>query len=158
MCRGNMPISRSAARQCHKKRISIKMREQFELSPRCQRLRAIDPSMLSSRFRRDTQGLERWKGSLLIQLRTGHVPLQVHLNRIGKKDSPVCLMCNEADETVSHFLTACTTFAIQRRCMERHLQRAMKSVGMLLMNPNAFPHLFRYIVNTRRFRGLTSKT
>src|SRR5882724_2446840 len=128
MCRGDMPISRSAAHQCHKKQIRIKTREQFELSPRCQRLRAIDPSMPSSRFRRDTQGLERWKGSLLIQLRTGHVPLQAHLNRISKKDSPVCPMCNKADETVSHFLTACAAFTIQRGCMERHLWQATKLV------------------------------
>jgi len=103
-----MPISRSAACQCHKKWISIKMREQFKLSPRCQRLWAINPSMPSLRFRRDTQGLEHWKVSLLIQLRTGHVPLQVHLSRIGKKDSPVCPMCHKVDKTVSHFITACT--------------------------------------------------
>ena len=60
-------------------------------------------------------------------------------------------MCNEADETVSHFLTACAAFTIQRGCMERHLWRATKSVGMLLTNPKAFPHLFRYIADTRRF-------
>jgi len=47
VCRGDMPISRSAACQCHKKWISIKMREQFKLSPRCQRLWAINPSMPS---------------------------------------------------------------------------------------------------------------
>jgi len=134
------------------------MKEHFELSPRCQRLRAINPSMLSPRFRRDTQGLEHWKASLLIQLRTGHVPLQVHLSRISKMDSLVCQMCHEADKTVSHFLTACVAFSIQRGHMERHLWRATKSVSTLLTNLKAFPYLFRYIIDMRRFQGLTNET
>src|SRR5882724_8783807 len=94
--RGTFPTSRSAARQCHRKWISAKTKEQFELSPRCQRLWEIDPSMPSLIFRRDTQGLECWKASLL-------VPLQAHLSWIGKMDSLVCPMCHKVDEgTFSH--------------------------------------------------------
>src|SRR5882724_8535118 len=100
VCRGTLLTSRSAAHQCDRKWISAKTKEQFELSPRCQRLQAIDPSMPSLRFRRDTQGLECWKASLLVQLRIGHVPLEVNLSRIGKMDSLVCPMCHKADETV----------------------------------------------------------
>ena len=102
------------------------------------------------RFRRDTRGLEHWKSLLIIQLRTGHVPLQVHLCRIGKVESPVCLKCHKVDKTLTHYLTACMAFTTQRGCMERYLRRAAKSVSMLLMNPD-FPSLFKYIHETRRF-------
>jgi len=143
VCSGELPVSRLAACQSHRKRISVKTEEQFKLSPRCQRLWLIDPSMPSLRFRRDTQGLEHWKVALLIQLRTGHVQLQEQLCRIDKVEFLVCLMCHKADETVSHYLTTCAAFATQRGHMERHLQRASKSVSTLLMNPKAFPCLFR---------------
>jgi len=119
------------------------MKKWFEFSPRCQRFWKINFSMPSLRFRRDTQGQEHWKASLLIQLRTGHVPLQAHLFRIGKVESLVCPMCHKADETISHYLTAFMVFTTQRGHMERHLQRASKSVSTLLMNPKAFPCLFR---------------
>ena len=85
VCRGEMPCIRSAAQQGHRKMVNNKAKKWFKHSPRCQRLWGIDPSMPSPRFRRDTQGLEHWKASLLIQLRTRHVPLQAHLCRIGKR-------------------------------------------------------------------------
>src|SRR5882724_3629413 len=109
--------------------------------------------MPSPRFRKDTRGLECWKASLLVQMRTGHVPLQAHQYIIGKVPSLVCLMCHKADETVSHYLVTCTAFTTQRGCMERDLRRAAKLVSMLLANLKAFQSLFKYIHETRRFRG-----
>src|SRR5882724_3047552 len=142
LCRGDLLTSRSAARQCHRKQISVKTKKWFELSPRCQRLRLIDPSMPSTRFRKDTQGLEQWQASLLVQIRMGHVPLQAHLKRIGKTHSLMCLMCHKVDETVGHYLTTCAVFATQRGCMERQLWRAAKSISTLLTNLKAFTCLF----------------
>ena len=66
-------------------------------------------------------------------------------------ESPVCLKCHKADETVSKYLTACMAFTTQRGCMERHLRWATKSVSLLLMNVKAFPCLFKYIHDMRRF-------
>src|SRR5882724_7354391 len=153
VCRDDLPTSRSAARQCYRKQISGKTKKWFESSPRCHRLRSIDPSMPSSRFRKDTQSMERWKTSLLVQLRTGHIPLQAHLKRISKTNSLTCLRCHKVDETVGHYLTECEAFATQRGRMERQLRRAAKSVSTLLTNPKAFACLFRFIHDTGRFRG-----
>ena len=75
----------------------------------------------------------------------------MHLYRIGKVPSPVCPMCHKVDETVSYYLVTCMAFATQRGRMERDLRRAAKSASMLLMNPKAFPSLFKYIHKTRRF-------
>ena len=58
VCRGDLPTSRSAAHQCHRKQISGKTRKWFESLPRCHRLWLINPSIPSSRFRKDTQGME----------------------------------------------------------------------------------------------------
>jgi len=151
VCRGDLPTSRSAAFQCHRKQISIKKRKWFENLPRCHKLQLIDPSMPSLKFRKDTQGMEQWKTSLLVQLRMGHIPLQVHLKRIGKTDSPIFPRCHKAEEMVGHYLTECEAFTTQRGHMERQLWRATKSVSTLLMNPKVFTSLFRFIHNMGRF-------
>jgi len=151
VCRGEMPCIRSAAQQGHRKMVNNKAKKWFKHSPRCQRLQGIDPSMPSLRFRRDTQGLEHWKASLLVQLRTRHVPLQVHLCRIRKVESPACPKCNMVDKMVSYYLTTCMAFTIQRGHMKRHLRRATKSVSTLLTNPKALPCLLKYIHDPGRF-------
>ena len=86
------------------------------------------------------------------------MPLQVYLHRISKADSPVCPKCKMGDETVGHYLMACKAFIAQRGWMERHLRRAAKSVSTLLTNLKAFPSLFQYIHDMRRFQGPTQNS
>jgi len=150
-CRDVIPISRAAAGQGHMKVVKTKAKACFERSPRCQKIWQIDPSTPSARFRKDTQGLPRRQAALLVQLRTGHVPLQKHLHTIGKAESPRCPACHAANETVVHYLLMCLAYARQRKALEGALQRAARSTSTLLANPKAFPHLFKFIYGTRRF-------
>src|SRR5882724_1667570 len=50
-CRGPVLVSRSAKQQSHLKRLGDKVISLFMKSPLCPRLRSIDPSMPSCRFR-----------------------------------------------------------------------------------------------------------
>src|ERR1700728_4273812 len=56
------------------------------------------------RYRMITNSLPCKQASLLIRLRTGHVPLNKHLFNIKSADSPICPACEDAHETVHHFL------------------------------------------------------
>jgi len=107
--------------------------------------------MPSPKFRKDTWHLSRRQAALLIQLRTGHVPLNKHLHRIGRVVSPKCPACPECDESVHHFLFICPRYAAQRRQLEAQLRRAARSIAVLLANPKAFAHLFKYICDMHRF-------
>ena len=51
--------------------------------------------------------LRRGDQSLIFQLRTHHVPLNYHLNRIGVKESAACPLCDYPTETVDHLLVHC---------------------------------------------------
>ncbi|KAF8593300.1 hypothetical protein BDV93DRAFT_424834, partial [Ceratobasidium sp. AG-I] len=51
---------------------------------------------------------------LLLQLITGHAPLQSHLSRLQVVDTRVCSHCGEAPETVAHFLLRWPAFAGER--------------------------------------------
>ena len=110
------------------------------------------PSTPLSKFRKTTDQLSRRQAALLIQLRTGHIPLHKHLHRIGKVKSPRCPACISDDESVHNYLLMCPAYAIQRRRTERALRRSTRSINTLLSNPKAFPHIFKFVSDTRRFQ------
>jgi len=154
LCRRDIPASRSAARQDHMKKLKAKAKTLFDMSPRCHKICQINPSTPSSRFKKTTLSLMRHQAALLVQLRMGHVPLQKYLYKIGKVNSARCPMCKDRDETMHHFLIACPAYTVQQNCMIVGLQRAVRSVGTLLANPKAFPHLFKYVHDTCHFHSI----
>jgi hypothetical protein len=95
-----LPISVSAAKQ----------KFQANLNRRWLKLWADFPF---NKFRKKLFKLSRNQSSLMMQLRTGHIPLNVHLRRIGKVESDRCQKCNDipgvlqAKETIGHFLFDC---------------------------------------------------
>ena len=123
-------------------------------------LRAIDASVPSKQFQKLTANLTRKQASLLVQLRTGHVPLNHHLARIGAIKSPLCPACHEKEEIVSHFLLACPAYTAQRNELHSQLSRDARSISHLLSHPKAMKHLFRFITAmyrlTSTFDGLSS--
>jgi len=110
--------------------------------------------MPPSKFREDTTKIEHWQSSMLVQLRTDHLPLQKHPNRIGHVSSPISLACCTADKTMYHYFMVCPTYSTHRKWMESQLRRAAKSISGLPSNPKVFPCLFRFIHNTRCFHNM----
>ncbi|KAF8592274.1 hypothetical protein K439DRAFT_396841 [Ramaria rubella] len=53
----------------------------------------IDPSFSSGKLLQRTPLLSQNNSSLLLQLRTRHIPLNSHLHRIGKYQTPKCPHC-----------------------------------------------------------------
>jgi len=150
--RGTLPHSRTAAQQQLLKELKEEAAASFAKSPRFRRLHEVDSSVPSPKFQKIVSFLPRRHASLLIQLRTGHIPLSRHLFTIGKADSPTCTACRARDETVHHFLLTCTAFARQRRTLDRQLGLGARSLKCLLSSPKALPHLFNFINSTRRLR------
>ncbi len=74
----------------------------------------IDSGLPSHKYDELVTSLPCRHANLLTQLRTGHVPLQKHLARIGKELSETCPACGEAPETVAHYLLVCPTFSVNR--------------------------------------------
>ncbi|KAH9939718.1 uncharacterized protein BXZ73DRAFT_36246, partial [Epithele typhae] len=86
----------------------------------------------------------------LIQLRSGHAPLNAHLFRIKRADSALCPACKFAPETVLHYLILCPRWDSLRA---RHLSpcgRAARKVSALLSDSSLFPALFKFITATGR--------
>ena len=98
-----------------------------------------------------SERLPRRQASILIQLRTEHVPLQTYLHRIQRADSPTCEQCGTAPETVHHYLRECPAYEEQRERLDGDAGEAATQLRTLLNAPRMMTHLFRYIHNTGRF-------
>lgn len=141
----------SKLKQLHAEKLKRQAKEQWKLSKRHSKMSRIDGSLPSRKFLQLIGPLPRRHATLLFQLRTGHAPLQAHLHRIKKVQSPSCPACFQAPETVHHFLFTCTVFRMQRDQLRRELGRAALSISTLLTKPKAMKPLFRYIHRTARF-------
>ena len=53
------------------------------------------------------KSLKRKDQTSIFRLRTGHAPLNYHLNRINPERPPICLLCDHPYETVEHLLFQC---------------------------------------------------
>lgn len=151
--RGKLPISKAAAKQSFKDQTKERNKSSFKKSPRCHKIRRIDKSCPSKAFRIATEKLPRRHASILIQLRTGHAPLNAHLHRTKCAPSPKCPKCHNKDETVHHFLIECPGYDTYRRELEATIRQGARSLSNLLSNNKAFRPLFKYIHKTRRFEG-----
>lgn len=150
--RTRLPISISAARQSFLATLSKKWTREWKKSPRFHKhLRFIDDSLPSKSFMKLVSPLPRNQASLLIQLRTGHAPLQAHLHRIHRADSPNCPHCEDRPETVRHFLIECPHYRVARTRLSNTLRRNAFSLPHLLSTQRAVKPLMRYVIATHRF-------
>ena len=113
-------------------------------------MRQVDPALPSSRFPKLVAPLARRNTSLLIQLRTGHVPLNHHLHTIVRADTQRCPGCGAAKETVLHFVLQCPKYALQRRVYFGPLGRNGQRLDYLLSTKEGIERLFKFVNATRR--------
>jgi len=147
-----LPISKSATLQIFHSDLKKRTHDLFERSPRRAKIQYIDASTPSHNFRRITAHIPRKHASILIQLRTGHVPLQRYLYMIGKTESALCPACGGHEETVRHFLLVCPTYDENRHRLGRTIDVSGVRMDVLLNDPKAFPALFRFIHDSKRFQ------
>ena len=75
-----LPASKSATKQHLKKKVQKEHEKEFHKSPRYERAARIDPKTPASNFMKIAAKLTRSQASILVQLRTGHAPVQAYLH------------------------------------------------------------------------------
>lgn len=151
--REQLPRSIPALKQGHNAKIKKLWKDEWSKSSRFPHLSAIDPSLPSKAFMKLTGSLRKRQAGLYTQLRTGHAPLNKHLFRFKRSDTPNCLQCGDSTpETVHHFLFACPRYDRERFILERDVGRKVYHVAHLLAHPDAREHLLRYINETTRLK------
>ncbi|KAG2069551.1 hypothetical protein BDR04DRAFT_1101431 [Suillus decipiens] len=79
-------------------------------------------------------------------------PLNHHLHRIGKIDSPRCPFCPEKDNTVHHYLLDCPQYVRGRHILNNSLRRQTSSIAFFLTSEQAIAPLMRFVNSTERSR------
>lgn len=133
--------------------VTSQAKAEWRSSPRAARIDRIDENMSSKAYCKLAERLPRRSASLLIQLRTEHVPLQTYLHRIKRADSPICEQCGIMPETVHRYLRECPAYEEQRKRLDGNAGEAVTQLRTLLNAPRMMKHLFRYVHNTRRFHA-----
>lgn len=151
---GDLPRSAAALIATRKVRASTRWKSEWLKSASAKKLRPIALTPPSRKVRAFYRDLSRNECAILTQLRTGHAPLNAHLARIRRTDSPLCSKC-KLPETASHFLLTCRKYATQRRALRTALCNRPLTlrttlgpgarVGPVLSfikDSGRFPHLF----------------
>jgi len=153
----NMRDSTAATKRQHKASLKDWAAREFRTSPRYGKPRQADPATPLSNFMKLTTGLTRAQRAVITQLRTGHCPLNGHLHRIGRADSPICPSCNGNVETPLHYLTLCPAFRHLRTPLIRKLGGRVSEIKFLLSNRRIIPDLLIFIDRTERLRHVFGK-
>ncbi|KAF8881116.1 hypothetical protein BD779DRAFT_1445756 [Infundibulicybe gibba] len=93
----------------------------------------------------------------MIQLRTGHAPLNQHLHRIKKTDSPLCPNCGVYEETVSHLMLQCSAYSIKRIEMNKRGGPSSRNLHALLTDKALIPWAYQFIDTSKRLRSVFGK-
>jgi ribonuclease HI len=149
-----LPVSSTAMKQSYDAKLAAEWKEIWKASSRFPKLSKIDPELPSKGYKRLTAGLSRKQSSILIQLRTGHIPLNHYLHRISKTASSTCPSCQQDEETVQHYLFECTTWKHERWHMSRNMGRAAKSISNVLNTQKGVKEVMQYIGRTGRLRSI----
>ena len=149
-----LPVSLAARQQELVTALRACWREIWMQSPRFEKLSRIDGSLPSSKFRCMLAGFSRVQTSTLVQLRTGHILLNLYLHRILKSDSPTCGYCKEGEELVHHYLIDCISWNYDRWFLSQKLGRASKSMASLLSTKKGVSEVLKYIGQTGRLKAL----
>jgi hypothetical protein len=120
----------------------------------CESLQSIDHTIPSRKFASRIADLPREHGTLIFQLRTGHVALNKYLHRIGKAPSAKCQECNTYEETVHHFLLVCPRFARQRNALSLEIGPRQLHVKYLLSEIKGIKATLKYIARTKRMEQI----
>ena len=126
-------------------------------SPRKDRFVLTDPDFPFNKFRTRLFKLARNQASLIMQIRTGHIPLNFYLRRIGKIDSDKCLKCDghpdntQPKESINHFIFECQEYHEARQSLVAKVGRSRFTMSKIMKNSDHMKALVTYINRTKRF-------
>jgi len=131
---------------------------QWQASPRREQIELFDKTFPFKNFSKIQNDLTRAQSSLLLQIRSGHIPLNAHLFRLNCSDTDKCQVCitrrgvTPARETVTHFLFNCPAHQNERYDLDRTLGRHNRDLEYILADSKHTRELLQYVGRTKRLQ------
>ena len=157
MLRTSLPTSASAIKQEHMDQLKMKWKATWLTSPRRTRFEQLDQTFPFTKYRKRLDKLTREQASRLMQIRSGHIPLNLFLFKINRSDTKLCRACQtEPDEetpteTVTHFLFECDAYFDHRRTLARTVGRNNLNLKSMMESTKGMKALANFVTKTGRF-------
>jgi ribonuclease HI/exonuclease III len=157
--RRTLPINASASKQEQLERLKRRWREDWTSSPRRERIERIDDTFPFEGYRKRQYGLSREHASLLMQVRSRHLPLNAYLHKIKKAESKHCQACRiepgdqTPAETIEHFIYNCDAYTDQRKTLIRTIGASGIALKDVMLRKKHMKALAQYITRTGRFKN-----
>lgn len=148
-----LPFSKAAARELARKRIPTQWEAGWKKSICKPKMDRIDPGMKVGKYLNLVGDWKKNRTSTITQLRTGHVPLNYHLHRIKKADSPFCPHCNDKEETIHHYLIECPAYDAERMQMQAACKNYDLPMKILLSTVEGMKATITFVQRTKRFNN-----
>ena len=145
-----LPASVAALKANQKHSMYPKWAKWWVCSPRHSKILCIDPHMPSQTLFHIITSRPCQATSILTQLHTGRVALQLFLKKIKATESALCPHCI-SPESVAHFLLHCHRYTSQQCKLRYKVSIAATSISWLLSDEKVIPHTLNYIADTRHF-------
>ena len=158
LLRSQLPVSISAVKQEFQAQLNRKWAKMWSETPRKDKFSRIDPNFPFNQFRKKLFKLTRNQASLIMQLRTGHIPLNFYLHRIGKIDTDKCTKCLEGPanlqitETINHYLFECQAYDEARQVLTTEIGRRQLSLSKIMKSTDNLKSLVTFINRSGRFK------
>ena len=117
--------------------------------------RAVFTHMTSPNTNDPVNSLRRQEQVIIFRLRTRHVQLNAHLNRIQPEIAPLCTLCDHPYKTVKHFLLDCQPLKDLR---EQHLPSTPDLENNLYTHKTQLQHTCKYYTMAFRRRAQAQMT
>ncbi|KAF9035528.1 hypothetical protein BJ165DRAFT_1310208, partial [Panaeolus papilionaceus] len=147
-----LPVSKSALKQQLKIETVAKSNELWVMSPRFDKYANLEDDFQFKKFHKTANKLDRYKLTLLVKLRTNHLPLNAYLHRKKLIRSSDCERCRTgAKESLNHYLKDCRAYELQRLMLHRQVKEAKDDLEKMLSDEDHTLALLDYIESTKRF-------
>ena len=159
--RRGVPTSVSAEKENFHKRLLRDWQEHWHDSPRRERFLELEESVPFQKYRKLQDRLTLEQASILMQIRSHHIPLNTYLHRIGKAGSRRCPKCERTagveavPETVGHYIFECPAYEDEQWELGRALGRRDLNLKNLMSSEKGLRALTKFIAKTGRFKQRT---
>ena len=145
--------NKAALRQARKGKLKERWKREWDASERAEKFKTLDLISPSNKFIKliSIDRLSRNDASQIFQLRTGHVPLNVYLERIKRAEKASCPACGHPRESVQHFIFDCPSYSHERWAMLKHSNKHEPKLKDILNFAEMVLPLTNYIQATGRF-------
>jgi len=107
------------------------------------------------KFGNMTEKMGRRGESVMVQARTGHIPLWAFLKRIKKEAGSTCLNCGQgSEETVEHFILECPAYKRERQKLRAKGRGKHRDWKWLLGTKIGMREVVKFIGRTERLKGV----